>query len=484
MTIASATLLGGRYRLDHQIAVGGMGEVWRAADVVLGRDVAAKVLRGELTARAGFLERFRREARNLAMLSHSAIAAVFDYGDHDGSPFLIMELVVGEDAARRIARQGVMPPSEVIDLMAQVAAGLAVAHAAGLVHRDIKPANLMITDGGRIKITDFGISRHADSLTLTSTQELLGTPHYMPPEQFRGEPASAAGDVYSLAVVAYELLAGRPPFVADSNIAIAFAQVHELPPPLPATVPRPLAVLIGRALAKDPQRRPPDGEALVREIEQLSELDDATRSAPPGALVDVSPTLTDGLFAPTVALPPAEILQPTVAFTESELRAPLEIGPQDDAAVGTLIGPMRRHRTKRRIAAGLTASMVLALVAAIVFARRSDDPLGEPATTSVPAPATTSGSTISASSDAGSTTTVAPPSSTALVVIDLAAFVGRDRREVIDELRALGFIVEERRIDSPDAKKNTVVAIEPNGALAPGTTVEVQVAKSGKGGAG
>ncbi|MGD9997244.1 MAG: serine/threonine-protein kinase [Ilumatobacteraceae bacterium] len=476
-TIAKGTELGGRYRLDDRIAVGGMGEVWRAEDTVLGRHVAAKVLRTELTDRAGFLERFRREARNLAMLSHPSIAAVFDYGDHDGLPYLIMELVPGETLAHRIGRHGTMSPTEVADLIGQVAAGLAAAHDLGLVHRDVKPANLIITDSGKVKITDFGISRHADSHTLTSTDELLGTPQYMAPEQFEGATATAASDAYSLAVVAYELLAGRPPFTNGSNIAIAYAQVHEAPPPLPPTVPQPLADLVERALAKDPALRPPDGQAMAHEVAQaVAAIPTTTQEVGRGG----SQTRADVPLAPTVALVSDHELAAAAGLTEVDVRPPVQPGP-DDPPVQPLIGPMHRHRTKRLIGAGVAGLMVLVLVAAIVLGSRRDGSLDDAVTASGPATtAVTAESTIIATTEAP-TTAAPPPTAVATVTVDPAAYIGRDHKEVVDELRSLGFVVAERKVSSDGAKKNSVVAVEPSGPLAPGSHVEVQVAKPGKG---
>src|SRR5680860_837462 len=165
---------GGRYELQSRIAIGGMGEVWQATDLVIGRTVAIKILKDEYLGDPGFLERFRAEARHAALVNHEGIANVFDYGEEEGSAFLVMELVPGEALSTILEREHVLPTDKVLDIVAQTAAALHAAHAAGLVHRDIKPGNLLITPDGRVKITDFGIARIADQVPLTATGQVMG----------------------------------------------------------------------------------------------------------------------------------------------------------------------------------------------------------------------------------------------------------------------------------------------------------------------
>ena len=205
--------LAGRYRLQDRIAVGGAGEVWRAVDAVLGRAVAVKLLRPEYAGNGEMLARFRAEARYAALVCHPGVVPVYDYGPVGpvGAPFLVMELVDGPSLAD-VAACGPLEPAWVLDVAGQVAAGLAAAHAQGLVHRDIKPANLLLAPGGTVKITDFGIASAAGSASLTLAGTLPGTPGYLAPERAAGAPATAAGDLYSLGVVAWECLAGAPPF--------------------------------------------------------------------------------------------------------------------------------------------------------------------------------------------------------------------------------------------------------------------------------
>ncbi|MEN0104236.1 MAG: serine/threonine-protein kinase, partial [Curtobacterium sp.] len=227
MRPTSGLTFGGRYQLSSRVAIGGMGEVWQATDLVIGRTVALKILKDEYLGDPGFLERFRAEARHAALVNHEGIANVFDYGEEDGSAYLVMELVPGEALSTMIEREHTLPVDKVLDIVAQTANALQAAHAVGLVHRDIKPGNLLITPDGRVKITDFGIARIADQVPLTATGQVMGTVQYLSPEQASGHPASPSTDIYSLGIVAYECLAGRRPFTGESQVAIAMAHINE-----------------------------------------------------------------------------------------------------------------------------------------------------------------------------------------------------------------------------------------------------------------
>ncbi|WP_194764403.1 serine/threonine-protein kinase [Microbacterium sp. UFMG61] len=260
---------GGRYELQSRIAIGGMGEVWEATDHVIGRTVAIKILKDEYMGDPGFLERFRAEARHAALVNHEGIASVFDYGEENGSAFLVMELVPGEALSTIIERDGSLSADKTLDIVAQTASALQAAHAAGLVHRDIKPGNLLITPDGRVKITDFGIARIADQVPLTATGQVMGTVQYLSPEQASGHPASPATDTYSLGIVAYECLAGKRPFTGESQVAIAMAQINEQPPPLPPTVPIPVQNLVMAMIAKKPSDRPSSSATVARAAQAL-----------------------------------------------------------------------------------------------------------------------------------------------------------------------------------------------------------------------
>ncbi|HET9969236.1 MAG TPA: serine/threonine-protein kinase [Streptosporangiaceae bacterium] len=267
-------LLAGRYRLTDRIAAGGMGEVWRAEDGLLNRAVAVKLLP---TGRAGdeaFLARFRAEARYAASLSHSGIARVYDYGESAefGGAYLVMELVNGEPLSAILARAERLSPDATLDIISQSARALDVAHQAGIVHRDIKPGNLLVAAGGTTKITDFGIATAvaaAQASHLTETGMVMGTAMYVSPEQATGAQVTDASDIYSLGVVAYECLAGQPPFTASEPLAIAFAHKHEPVPPLPPDVPPPVSELVYHMLAKTPEERPASMRAVADRADVL-----------------------------------------------------------------------------------------------------------------------------------------------------------------------------------------------------------------------
>jgi eukaryotic-like serine/threonine-protein kinase len=279
MRPTSGLTFGGRYQLSSRVAIGGMGEVWQATDLVIGRTVAIKILKDEYLGDPGFLERFRAEARHAALVNHEGIANVFDYGEEDGSAYLVMELVPGEALSAVIERERVLSTDRVLDIVAQTAMALQAAHAAGLVHRDIKPGNLLITPEGRVKITDFGIARIADQVPLTATGQVMGTVQYLSPEQASGHPASPLTDVYSLGIVAYEMLAGRRPFTGESQVAIDMAQINETPPELPVSVAEPVRNLVYASIAKTPADRPASAAHMARAAQSLRRGDVAAAAA-------------------------------------------------------------------------------------------------------------------------------------------------------------------------------------------------------------
>ena len=260
---------GDRYELVSRIAIGGMGEVWQAHDRVILRDVAIKILKSEYLSDPTFVERFRTEARHAAMINHDGIANVFDYGEDAGSAYLVMELVPGDSLAKILERNRMLATDKVLDIVAQTARALYAAHIEGLVHRDIKPGNLLITPDGLVKITDFGIARVADQVSLTATGQVMGTVQYLAPEQATGKVPTPSTDIYALGVVAYEALAGKRPFTGDSQMAIAMAQINETPPPLPSNIDQRVQNLIMQCLAKKPAQRPSDGLQLAMRAEAL-----------------------------------------------------------------------------------------------------------------------------------------------------------------------------------------------------------------------
>ncbi|NDL59445.1 serine/threonine-protein kinase [Phytoactinopolyspora mesophila] len=322
-----------RYLLDELIGSGGMGEVWRATDQVLGRTVAVKVMRSQLVAQPGFAQRFLAEARAMATIKHSAVVDVYDYQGDSSTAILVMELVEGEPLSRRLHRMGRLTPDFTTALVAQTAEALQAAHDTGIVHRDVKPANLLITKDDRVVLTDFGIARSGTSAQLTATGEVVGTPSYLAPEQVLGHPATPRSDMYALGVVAYECLTGRLPFAGDNSFAVATQRLHEPPAPLDADVPPGVAALVRRMLATEPDQRwpsarelavtarnvaaaPHDAQTVVAHPDDLATQVQAFNPPPPPAQQT----------APTVAQPPprpvpaTHVLRPTPVQPEPARR--------------------------------------------------------------------------------------------------------------------------------------------------------------------
>ena len=307
MAIHAGTTLGGRYVLRSMIAVGGMGEVWRGMDADLDRDVAIKVLKDGAAENETFLKRFRNEAKNAAGLIHANIAQVFDFGEHAGTPYLVMELVEGEPLSTLLERERTLDEARLVVLLRHSCRGLAVAHDAGVMHRDVKPGNLLVQEGDHVKITDFGVSRGTDQTTLTATGMVMGTAQYLAPELALGKPATPQSDLYAMGIIAFEAVVGKRPFTAASAVDIAIAQVNEPVPPLPPTVSPDLAALILRLLEKNPRKRP----ATARELDRiLAGLNLAT-----GDRIVPSPSHTAAPHAPP-PLAPRRPMPPSIAPRE------------------------------------------------------------------------------------------------------------------------------------------------------------------------
>jgi len=284
-TLAAEGLLAGRYRLVHRLASGGMGQVWRAADEILGRPVAVKLLSSEFAGDQAFLDRFRTEARRTAGLCHPGIASVFDYGEIEEpnrAAYLVMELVEGAPLSAVLAREGRLDPERVLDVVAQAALALEAAHRAGVVHRDVKPSNLLIRRDGVVKVTDFGIARAIGEAPRSEIGLVVGTAGYLSPEQVACRPVTPASDVYALGVVAYECLAGRRPFTGEHPVAPALAHQRHPPPPLPPDVPEAVRALVEQAMAKDARARPAAdalaGHAIMTRTALLEEQHRDTRA--------------------------------------------------------------------------------------------------------------------------------------------------------------------------------------------------------------
>jgi len=282
-------MLPDRYADAERIATGGMGEVYRARDTELGRDVAVKVLSGHFAVDDALRQRFKREALAAARLSGEPnIVTIFDVGEHDSRPFIVMEYLRGGSLADRADARAPSQPGQVLDWLAEAAGALDAAHAAGVIHRDVKPANLLLDDRGHVYVADFGIASAAGLDSFTKTGTVLGTAGYLAPEQARGERASPATDRYALAVVAFELLTGRRPFEADAPTAEAAAHIHAPVPSVhqanPALPPQ-LDRVFARALAKEPRARYPSAAEFVADLrDALHEAEGAT------ALIAAAPT--------------------------------------------------------------------------------------------------------------------------------------------------------------------------------------------------
>jgi serine/threonine-protein kinase len=251
-------VLAGRYRLDSLLASGGMAQVWQGTDDVLRRQVAVKLLHPHLAADATFVERFRQEAVAAARLAHPGIVAIYDTCSEDGLEAIVMELVVGRTLRERLDDPTPIDPWQAAGLAAQVAEALDAAHRAGLVHRDIKPANVLLSSDGRVKVADFGIAKAVAEADLTQPGLMVGTAKYLAPEQVRGEAVDPRTDLYSLGVVLYEMLCGRPPFLADTDAATALARLQRdplRPRQVRAGIPKALEEVVCRAMAREPDER-------------------------------------------------------------------------------------------------------------------------------------------------------------------------------------------------------------------------------------
>jgi serine/threonine-protein kinase len=414
-------LLAGRYELTALVAGGGMGRVWRGRDTLLDRPVAVKVLRDDVAADATFLARFRAEAQHAALLTHPHIAAVFDYGEvRTGSPgvplaYLVLELVDGESLAGVLTRTPVLGVERTLDVVRQTADGLAAAHAAGVVHRDVKPANLLVRRDGLVKITDFGIARSTSSASVTATGQVLGTAHYLSPEQAMGQPSTPASDVYALGVVAYECLTGRRAFDGENPVQIAVKHTREEPAPLPAHIPAAVRALVERAMAKDPAARFPDGAALRDAVDRV---------------VSGAPT--------------APVARPTRTAVLPAVPAATALGARPGRAA-----PRRRWLLPALAALAVVVVGVAVLVAALA-----------------------GGSTPPAGGDP------ARPTSTSPTGIEVAAdeYVGRPVADVQAALIGTGLQVRLVPVQSADVPAGQVTAVAPVGDIDPGATVQVSYA--------
>jgi eukaryotic-like serine/threonine-protein kinase len=425
--------VGDRYELLGLLATGGMGQVWRARDLGLDRPVAVKVLRPRYAADTAAMTRFRSEARLSARLTHANIATVHDYGETRLTPgpyadrvaFLVMELVDGGPLSAVLRREGRLPASHTLEIVRQTAAGLAAAHAAGVVHRDVKPSNLLLGSDGIVKITDFGIAWSSSNDRLTGTGEVMGTAQYLSPERALGDPAGPASDIYALGMVAYECLAGRRPFDGASPVQVARMQVNRPPDPLPEDVPEGVRRLVTRMLAKDPEERFADGAALLTAVEDLMAWS-------------------------------AESAEPDQAETTVLAVATPQTGPAHLSAPASAASPRARHaahssRQSGRLLMALVAVLALVAVVAVVLAGIDRPP----------------------SPVAGHTAT---PTTAATIRIAAENYLGRPVGEVEASLTDLGVSVQLQSLQTAEAPDGAVLAVDPAGAVYQGQAVTVSYA--------
>jgi eukaryotic-like serine/threonine-protein kinase len=300
------SVLSGRYRLVELLARGGMATIYRARDLQLERDVAVKVLRPEYGRDPDFLSRFRHEAQAAGGLNDPGIVAVYDFGqDEERDPYIVMELVDGKDLGSIVRENGPLPPRQAARIAASIARALAVAHAHGLVHRDVKPSNVLISSDGRVKVVDFGIARAVAEAQVTLPGTTLGSVHYFSPEQARGEPTTAASDIYSLGIVLFEMLTGTRPWEGDSAAAVAVARLTG-PVPIPsdrrAGIPPSLEAIDRKALALDPEDRFSSAAAMADALDSFlaegsAHLSPAAGAAAAGAAAGMAAAGVAGLAA-------------------------------------------------------------------------------------------------------------------------------------------------------------------------------------------
>lgn len=450
MTEPEPQVLGGRYVLDDVLGFGGMSEVRKAHDTQLERDVAVKIMRPELARDATFYERFRREAQNSAVLSHPSIVRTYDTGEEvvDGTviPYIVMELVLGRTLRDIIRADGVVEPKLALAIMADVCGALDFSHRKGIVHRDVKPANIMVSRDGAVKVMDFGIARAISEYTstLTETSAVLGTAQYLSPEQAQGQTVDGRSDVYSAGCVLYELLTGRPPFVGESAVAVAYQHVKEDPAP-PSTVREDLDPYIDAVVMASMSKNVHNRYATAGEMR--SDLLDVLAGRKPAAPM-VMPAVRPG--DEDSAAPGSLGRQDTSAGeTASRLQALGSFRARGDGA--SRVPSESSQRRRRGLLVGIAALVAMALVGGGAWALWGR---GEPA------------------DDAPSA------QSQQVTVPDVS---GRNADEAVDELRGLGLNVETREQNDPVVPAGQVITTDPvpGKLLVQGATITV-VTSSGK----
>jgi len=505
---ATPRLLGGRYEVGEVLGRGGMAEVHRGRDTRLGRTVAVKVLRSDLARDPTFQARFRREAQSAAALNHPSVVAVYDSGEDRTSngvaaPYIVMEHVEGRTLRELLTGGRTLPWQEALRITSGVLAALAYSHRAGIVHRDIKPANVMVTPRGDIKVMDFGIARAmADSAaTMTQTQAVIGTAQYLSPEQARGETVDARSDLYSAGCLLFELLTGRPPFVADSPVAVAYQHVGETPLP-PSTyapgVPPEVDAIVMHALIKDRAGRYQTADQFREDVEAalagrpVSAAALGSTRARSGGAAATQAMATVGGPAATQAMPVLEEPEPLLPEQSSERQPPRRaglwvlLGLLLAALVAVLLlvlpGAVKRPPAVQRVAVPDVVGRTLTEAQAAIT--RAGLTAGTP--TERPSDTVADGSVISIDPTQGASvprgTQVELVVSTGPLTVDVPELAGRTERQARQALQDAGLeLGDVNRVESVDRSKGEVVSSDPapGDAVTPGTKVELEVA-SGK----
>ena len=482
LSARAGLLLSRRYQLAEPIATGGFGEVWRGTDVLLARPVAVKLLQAGYAHHPEALARFRAEARHAGALCHEGIAHVYDYGEpgepgEPHPPFLVMELVEGSSLADVLAG-GPLDLLRAVDVLAQAAAGLQAAHLAGLVHRDIKPGNLLISHTGRVKITDFGISHAVGSVPITRTGILIGTPGYLAPERIGGASATGASDLYSLGVVAYECLAGAPPF-SGTPLEVALAHRVSPLPPLPPGVPAEVAALVSQLTAKDPAARPGSAAEVASHAGRLRDRmsrDRMSRDRMSRDRMSMAQPPTGAAAGPVAGRPSPDAVRTARVVhgldaegrnaqrRDAQGRAP---GGRDPSATRVNAPPRRRGRgaggwlgrsvvaPSAAAAAALAALTALAL-ASVIGAAPQRSPAAAPSSTARPG----------------------PPGHVS-VEVDASSLRGQPVDVVRRRLVQLGLVVRVRWRPGGQVPAGRIVSVQPGGRLPRGSLVTITGAAVG-----
>ena len=477
--------LSGRYVLGERLAVGGMGEVHVATDERLDRQVAVKLLHRSQGSSEESVERFRREAVVVAGLLHPSIAQVYDYGVHrDGTDeaehFIVMQLAPGTDLAALLRRRGRLDPAEAVSIATQVCAALGAAHRAGVVHRDIKPGNVIVSPDLEVKVTDFGIARSLGQTSITDVGTILGTAAYLPPEQARGEAASPASDLYSLGILLYQMLTGRPPFDGETPVAVALRHLDEtVPPPSAAApgIPAALDRVVAVATAKDPAQRYPDADAMAAALREVF-TETAARAAEQARA--------------------AAARESVVAAAELTATAPMPV-PVQPRRRARPPAPVRDRRRQSRAAwiAAAAAALVLLVGGATLLSGRPDAPRvasgpvvapGPAATTSSPTSTRVPTSTAAAPTPerpSATRTTDAPPPTTAASADRVGVpggLVGSRADDARRTLEVMGLRVETVPVRSREDKGQVLATLPGAGrTVRPGQAVVLVVSRGGGG---